>query len=489
MPIASVDITLLDGALGVASSGTPGHTGVVFGPATAGDLLKPALFVSPEDVEAEFTSGPLVSHACTILRRTAKPLIVMRSSSNTDGSYDTIDTTGITGVCVPTADSTVHPYDEYEAHVVIVTGGTVGVSGITYKTSLDGGRTLSAEKALGTATSITITEGNVKWTLTSATLVAGDYWTQRTVAPCEGNSEFADALSAVGETSLSWDVLYAASKMSGVQAGSVDTWLTALWSTQIHKAARLNARSPVVGESESTYLASLTSDFSGFTSKRTTVSAGYCEMQSGESGARRFRRSCGLATACRALSKTFVPWKDDLGQVDLGPIGSDIRIRDANGNRKAGLHDESIDPGLDAVQFETLTSLPGFTGVYVTTPRVMAAVGSDYYLWQYAAVTNRAADAATQALMLRCRKPIRVNAKTGYILDSEARAINRFVLSYLRNAIGDACSAFSFEIGRYDNLLAAGAKASSKLRVTPLAYPVGFAIEMGFENPATGVVG
>lgn len=488
MPIASVDITLLDGALGVASSGTPGHTGFVFAPATAGDLLVPALYSSPEDVEDAFTSGPLVEHACTILRRTAKPLIVMRSTAATDGSYNSVVTTGITGGCVPTADATVHPYDEYEAYVKVIVGGTVGVAGITYQTSLDGGRTMSATKSLGTATSITITEGNVKFLLTSATLVAGDYWSCRTVAPVEGNTEFADALTAVGESSLAWDVLYAPSKMTGTQVGSVDTWLESLWAGQKHKAARLNARSPSVGESEATYLASLTSDFSGTTSKRITVSAGYCEMQSGASGARRFRRSCGLITACRALSKTFVPWKNDLGQVDLGNVGADVRIRDENGNRKAGLHDELIDPGLDAVQFETLTSLPGFTGAYVTTPRVMAAVGSDYYLWQYTAVTNRAADACTQALMLRCRKPIRVNPATGYITDAEARDIDRYVASYVRNAVGDAVSAFTFAIGRYDNLLASNAKATAKLRIVPLAYPSGFAVEMGFINPATGVV-
>ena len=487
MPIASVDITLLDGALGVASSGTPGHTGFVFGPATSGDLLVPAQYTSPEDVEAIFVAGPLVDHACTILRRTAKPLIVMRSNSNTDGAYDAINLTGVTGGCVPSADSSVKPYGEYEAYFEVVTGGTVGVAGITYKTSLDDGRTLSTLKSLGTATSITIAEGNVKWHLTSATLNAGDIVRQRTEAPFEGNTEFADALTAIGESSLNWDVAYAASKMSGTQAGAVDTWLEALWAKQIHKAARLNARSPAVGESEAAYLASLTADFAGTTSKRMTVSAGYCEMQSGASGARRYRRSAGLITACRALGKTFVPWKNDLGQVDLGNVGGDVRIRDAKGNRKSGLHDEFIDPGLDAAQFETLTSLPGFTGAYVTTPRAMASVGSDYYLWQYAAVTNRAADAVTQALMLRCRKPIRANPKTGYIRDAEARDIDKYVASYVRNAVGDAVSGFTFAIGRYDNLLAANAKATAKLRMVPLAYPVGFAVEMGFENPATGV--
>jgi hypothetical protein len=342
--------------------------------------------------------------------------------------------------------------------------------------------------ALGTASSITLSSGNVKLDLAAGTRVAGDVTTVRTSAPLENNSDFADAMTAIGECGMSWDFVSFANHMTAAQCGTVDTWLSALWAKGIHKAARLTARGPAVGETEAQYLASLASDFSGFVTQRMTVSAGYAEFASGVSG-RLYRQPISRITTCRALSSKVKPWYNDLGQVDLGPVSNDCKIRDASGNRKAGLHDEALDPGLDALGFETLTTLQGYgLSAYVTTPKTMALVGAtDYYLWQYVAVVNRASDAAQSYLIARCRKPIKVDPKTGYITDTEARAINRGVEAAVRNAVGDAVSALSFAVGRTDNLLAQNAIVTGDLRIIPLAYPARFAITLGFTNPAIGI--
>lgn len=488
MPIARVDITLLDGALGVVPSDVGGHIGVIAGPASTGPLNIPAAFARPRDVETNFGYGPMVDFATAAIARTGKPCVVLRTDTTTAGAYTSVITTGVTGTSVPTADTDYVPYDEYEPYVKVIAGGTIGVAGITYQWSLDGGRTLSATTALGTDNYIRFPSGNVAFDLAAGTLVAGDYFSCRTTAPLENSSDFADAMTAIGEMAYDWDFVAFASQMSGSDVGAVDAWLEGRWALSRHKAARLRTRSPNVGETEAQYLASLAADFSGVTSKRIAVTAGYCEFTSSAAGARKYRRPAGWITTCRALSKGIKPWKNDLGQVDLGNLGGDVKIRDANGNRKAGLHDESIDPGLDALGFETLTTLEGYKGAYVTTPKVLANVGSDYYLWQYVAVTNRAADAATRRLMARCRKYIYVNPATGYIKDTEARDINKEVESEVRNAVGDAVSAQTFAVGRTDNLLAQNAKVTGDLRIVPLAYPAGFDITMGFVNPATGVI-
>jgi hypothetical protein len=488
MPIASVNITLLDGALGVIPSSTVGHVAVVAGPSSAGPLLTPTAFIRPRDVETNFGYGPLVDYACAAIGRTGKPAVIVRTDTTTDAAYTTVDYTNVDGTSVPAADTDYTPYDEYEPYVVIITGGTVGVTGITYKWSLDGGRTLSAETALSTNNYIRFPSGNVAFDLGSGTLVAGDYFFCRTTPPMENTSDFADAMTCIGETGYDWDFATFATPMTGTQAGAVDTWLQSLWDSKSkHKAARISARGPAVNETEAAYLASLTADFASVASVRMAVSAGYCEFTSSATGARQYRRPASWITTCRALSKKILPWRNDLGQVDLGNLGSDVRIRAANGDRKSGLHDESLDPGFDAKGFETLTQLEGFKGVYCTTPRIMSNIGSDYYLWQYAAVVNRAADACSRKLMARCRKYIFVDKTTGYITEPEARDINKEVESEVKNAVGDGVSALSFAVGQADNLLAQNAHVTGDLRIVPLAYPAGFDITIGFVNPATGV--
>jgi hypothetical protein len=488
MPIASVNATLLDGALGQVPNNIIGHVAAIIGPSSTGSLLAPALYARPRDVQADFGKGPLVSLASQILYRTGKPALVMRTETASVGSYGSVDVSGKVGLSVVTTVGTVEPYDEYEAYVKIVVGGTVGVAGITYQTSLDGGRTLSEVKALGTATVINIAEGNVRFSMTAATLVAGDVWWCRTVAPAENAAKFTDAQTALEETALPWDFVIPATCLSATLVGAFDTWLTSLWNdNQMHKAARCCAVGPTTAQTEAQWIAALTADFASTTSKRIAVTAGYCEALEATPGRYQLRRPAGWFTACRALEKRIKPWKNDIGQVDLGSLGADIKIRDANGNRKDGLHDESLDPGLDSLGFETLTSLKGLSGVYCTTPYVKAPIGSDYYLWQYVAVTNRAADAATRTLMQRCRKYIFVDKKTGYIKDTEARDLNTEVEASVRAAVGDSVSAHSFAVGQTDNLLAQNAVVTGDLRIVPLAYPAGFDITIGMVNPATGV--
>jgi hypothetical protein len=488
MPIASVNATLLDGALGQVPNNIIGHIAAIIGPSNDGPLLAPALFARPRDVQSNFGTGPLVSLASQVLYRTGKPALIIRTEAGTVGGYGTVDVSGKTGLSVVTTVAAQEPYDEYEAYVKIVAGGTVGVAGITYQTSLDGGRTLSEVRALGTATVINIPEGNVRFAMTAATLVAGDIWHCRTTAPVENAGKYADAQEAIEETSMPWDFVLPANPMSASSVALFDTWLQSIWNTrQMHKAMRCCAVGPTTAQTEAQWIAALTADFASTTSQRIAVTAGYCEAQEATDGRYQLRRPAGWFTACRALEKRIKPWKNDLGQVDLGSLGADIKIRDANGNRKAGLHDESLDPGLDSLGFETLTTLAGLSGVYCTTPYVKAPIGSDYYLWQYVAVTNRATDAASRTLMNRCRKYIFVDKKTGYIKDTEARDINTEVEAAVRTAVGDSVSEQTFAVGQTDNLLAQNALVTGDLRIVPLAYPAGFDITVGMVNPATGV--
>ena len=487
MPIATVNLTLLDGALGALPTNTQGDVAIVAGPATSGPFLSPALFARPADIQKVFGAGPLVEYASLLTYRSGnKPVIVVRTHTTTDGGYGALDDTGITGACVPTADPTFAPYDEYDAYCQIVVGGTVGSAGITYQTSLDGGRTLGPVLALGTATSITIAAGNVKWNLTSASLTAGDFWVQRTTAPLEGSTDLTDAMTVMQACRQAWQFATFASHMTAAMGESVMVWLDAMFNGGKRRAARICTRGPAVGEADADWQTSIIAEWTGATSKRCAVSAGYAEFQSALPGAAQYRRPAGWITTSRALSPNINPTRNDLGQVNLGNLGADVKISDSQGNPKPGLHDESINPGLDAMGFETLTSLPGLPGVYCTTPKVLCPIGSDFYLWQYVECINRAAEAVDLALLLRCRAPIEVDSKTGYITSTEAEAINSAVNAAVQSAVGGSVSGASFQVSRTDNLLQQNAFVTGQETIIPLAYPAGFNVTIGFSNPANG---
>ncbi len=486
MPIPSVDITDIQGALGVLPSQGRGDIAVVVGPASDGPLLLPAAFVSPTDIVANFAKGPLVNLASTLIKRTGKAAIVVRTNITTEGGYGAVDSTGVLGTSVPTADDTVHPYDEYEPYIEVVTGGTVGSAGITYRWSLDAGRTPSAVTSLGTATSITLTEGNCKFLLAAGTLVAGDVFFCRTTPPLEDADDLTEAHAVIGETGMPWNFAAYANVLTSAKVGLVDTWMKALWAAGKYKAARGNARGPNVAETEAQYLAAMASEFGSTTSEFVALAAGYCEFLADTPGTYQFRRPASWITTVRALEKRIIPSRTDLGEVGLGPIAADLRVRDTNLGRKSGLHDESLDPGLDALGFETLYYDEDYKGVLCTTPHIFASVGSDNYLWQYRSVKNRWADAVRKALKARCRKHIFVNPKTGYIKKTEAKDINNLVDQAVRDAVGDSLSAASFHTIETDNLLPQNSKVRGDGRMVPLAYPIGFEITEGFVNPANG---
>jgi len=93
------------------------------------------------------------------------PACFFGTATGTAGSYGTIDTSGITGTAVVTCDSSSAPYGTYQAGFRVVTGGTIGTSGITYQTTLDNGTNWSRLTKLGTADFIAIPNSNVKFLL------------------------------------------------------------------------------------------------------------------------------------------------------------------------------------------------------------------------------------------------------------------------------------------------------------------------------------
>ena len=90
------------------------------------------------------------------------PACAYLTPADTDGSYGAVDDSAVTGTAVATAHAATKPRGTYEARIKWMTNGFIGTSGLTYKWSLDGGRTYSRTLSLGTASTITIPNSGVQ---------------------------------------------------------------------------------------------------------------------------------------------------------------------------------------------------------------------------------------------------------------------------------------------------------------------------------------
>lgn len=485
MTTPSVDFTQLDGALGIVPPGTA-DVAVVIAPATGGPFNTPAAFANKEDVQTNYLGGVAVELAAYLLKTPNRAVIVIRSDVTTEGAYGDVNADDVDGTCVPAADVTSHPIDEYEPRFLIVNGGTVGVDGITYQWSLDNGRSYSAVTALGTANSIMIPDSGVKFTLGAGTLLAGDTWWCRTTPPKESSAQLQAALDALKATSLEWDFFVLGNVIDAAGIAIADTFLAAIWELGLHKSAFVSVRGKNIGETENQYRDALSIIRDAASSIFVSVCADYARTMSGVNS-RQYRRPTAWVAAQRACSSKIVDSaRTSIAEVKLGPLPSDVQIRDVNGNPVE--HDEWLNRTLDDMGYLTLRTFPKRKGVYITKDRVFAPTGSDFTRRTYRCCINHAADGLLPYLEERLESPIVCDAKTGYISKIEANDIEEGGKSALQTAIGEgpSCSGFTFTVSRTDNVLSTS-RLRTKCRIVPLFYPDNIGVEIGFVNPARGI--
>lgn len=128
------------------------------GTSTDGDVDTPVVLRTKDAPADEFGIGMMPEAAAIDVDYSRQIAIGVRAATVTAGSYGTIDVDEVTGTADATVDPATVPDLDGEAYIEIVTGGTVGVDGITYRACPDNGRTTGALTSLGTSTSIAIAE-------------------------------------------------------------------------------------------------------------------------------------------------------------------------------------------------------------------------------------------------------------------------------------------------------------------------------------------
>jgi len=472
----AVNISELDGSLGVLPASS-GRLFALVGTSTAGTVNTPATYARVKDITAAFGYGPLVEAACEYVAKYSKPVLLVRSGNTTTGTVSAV-TSVATGTAVVTITASPTPNDDYEFALKIVAGGTRGTAGITYQLSYDGGRTYGATTALGTAVAITIPNaGGVIWAIAAGTLVAGDLFTARSVAPQWNNTELGTALDALAASAVDWELVHVVGPLDATSAGIIDTKMSSMFTSGKYHSWIGSARVPTIGESEATYATAMGVISAAFSSVYGEFCAGACKLTSSVSG-RKYKRPVAFLVAAREAS---VSEETNIADPNLTPL-TGVSIRDTNGN--ADEHDESLSPGLDDLGFCVLRTWDG-TGVYVNRPRLICPAGSDFQLQPHRRVLNLAHAALRAYFLRRLNKPILVSKATGFILESEAKEIELGATSALNSTLmaKPKASSVMFSLSRTDNVLSTKTLTGSA-RVVPLAYPETINLDVGFYNPA-----
>lgn len=488
MTLPAVNQTELDGALGVLPASS-GRLYAVIGTSETGTANVPATFGRASDIFAAYGYGPLTEAAALHVDRTGLPVVVVKCAGTTAGAMGTIDDSAVGGGAKTfiTQTASTFPLDDYEVRVKIVNPGTTGVTGITYRYSLDGGRTYSAIQALGSGLTLAISRTGVSFDITTGkTFIANDLFAVTTTAPAGSATDIGAAMDALKVSSVAWEILHIASPIDATIFDTVETKFAALAPLGKFRAWVGNTRFPTDTESEATYLTSLSGAFASKSTVVGSLCAGCAWIVSAIPGrAFQYRRPISMVVGSRTAS---VDRQIDIADVNLGALIG-VSLRDANGNPVATLHDEANNPGLDDARFCTLRTWEGLAGVYVTRPRLLSPDGSDFSIMPLRRVMNLARETTRLGLQRRLNQPILVDKRTGFILEKEAKEIEAYINGLLSAALGSApmASGWSFALSRTDNILSTKT-LTGDTRVIPLGYVETINETVGFTNPALSII-
>ncbi len=350
----------------------------------------PLATTNPATLVSNYTAGQLVE-AAGLVCQAGGTTICVPLPIVTKGTATAVVATVTTSTCVLTLtlDSTAGAYDDGYVRIRCVTSGTRGTTGIILQVSLDAGRTYGALISLGTATTYVIPNTGITVNIAAGIMTAGDYWSFSTTAPASDAAGIAAALVALGASPyalVGWGSMHIIGVANAALVANMQTDLTSLAAQYVFSRAITEARdalAPVAwggsGETESTWMTSLETNFASTDAKRVCVGAGYYNMPTPfpntAAGLPSYRRPLAWADAVR---RVLVPAQRRGGRVKDGSL-SNITVNPSSDPGDGFIyHDERVNPGLDAARFMTAMTWAKKQGFYICHENLMAGTGSQF---------------------------------------------------------------------------------------------------------------
>ncbi len=487
MTVQKVTWTVQNGRLGVRQPVSVELHAYV-GPASAGTVNVPVRASRGAAMLAGFGSGPLVEAALRANAHHGAEALMVRATA-TAGVVSGLITTGVLGTSVVTIHGSAACDDDYEAKVRIVVGGTQGVEGITYQTSLDAGRNWSAVLALGTATSITIANsGGVQFALGAGTLLAGDTWSAIATAPVVSTGDLTLALAPLKASNQPWDAVWICAPVASGDIAAITTFLNDLENTTGRsKKAYVHLRMPNVGESKAAYRTAMKAIVDSITDRRITCCASAARVQSARVGRPYIYRRPPLHAIAGLPAR--LPLGVDMSQtIDATPGGlPGVWLYDESGNNVE--LDEMLDPGLSDDRLLTLRTWPDKSGVYVNDPKTLEGAGLDFHLDQFARILAVFCNTVRSVLSDELSRGLDLNLKTngvnkaGAPTERECQRIDARVRKALLSRLAGQVSGIEFSLNRDDDVLGTQT-LNAEGGVVFLGYPKLIVFSVSAINPA-----
>lgn len=453
-PIPAVNFRFPNNGLGQTPP-SPGNIIAVVGPGTGPLAINTPRTIggSPNNVVAIGGYGPAPDLAANLVQGGATVVLVLCDYESATPSTVTHEGTGASAMSV-TGD----PFDRYiEVLVTVTRAGTVGDPTPPRVTvSLDGGQTVTGSinvPADGVFDMFADTTG-MTLNFTVAAMVLGDTYVFDVPYPTVAVADIDTALVALRQSTEAYSMLYAAAPLDRTDTETLVTTV----GTFPPKKRFVRAFSETVdadGDNETDWMAALAQDFEGFASDLIDVSAGYAPVRSVVLGSVMWR-SIGWLGAVRA---SLVSISRDLGaRADNGLVsfGGSAYVTKPVVPLPDGffIHDESLIPGLNSDQFQTIMSEVGLIGYFITNPNLMSGPISDYTLLQFGRISDEIARLTNIYFTQQLSSDVLLNPTTGLILDKEAarweQANNTALATLITN---QNVSALATVVGRDANII------------------------------------
>ena len=465
MTVPKVTPKKIDGGLGI-TVGAAGNAYVVAGPSSKGTKNTPKAYTRSSDVVTDFGYGPMPEFACYAIESYGQTVVCVRTDATTVGALGTVVSSSWTGGAV-TADVTCSPNDDYEWGLKITTGAaTLASSKVQW--TLDGGRNYSADTT--PTTTFTIPNSGIVLDIVEHATTTGDTVTGTSTAPACASPDLTAATAAMTNYAGGWEFLVLASPVDTTISAVLDTWIASMLGMGKFHWWLASAAIPATGVADSTYQASLLG-FASYSSVSGSVTAGAARTVSAiPARSYNYIRPVSLSVAPLILS---VSEEVRISQ-RKGTILPGVSLTDSNNNLAPRCHDEFLQPGLDDLRFLSLRSWPGDQGgVRCNRPKMFGATGSDFDMINKIRTWNLWAKGAYEFFMNVLQVPVLADPRTGYILESFAKALEVAVNQKLDNLMCSKpkASAQLITISRTDPLVnTANPNLTVDGRMVPLGY-------------------
>lgn len=418
-PIPAVNFLFPNNNLGQTPP-SPGNIIAIVGPCSGPLALNTPLSIggSASNVVDQAGYGPAADLAANLVQGGATVVVVR--CDQTAATPSAVVHTG-TGVSVMTVTGS--PFDRYiQVRIRVTRSGTVSASvPPRIAISLDGGQTETASQNVptgGVFTALAVTTG-MTLHFTVATMVAGDTYVFDVPYATVAAADVDTATVALRQSTEAYSMIYVAAPFARTDVSTINDTVATLAPKK--RFVRWFAETlDQVSQTEAVWMAALSADFVGFASDIADVSAGYAPVRSVVLGSLMWR-SIGWAAAVRA---SLVAISRDLGAVADGALapyqGASPIVKPVIALPTGYfIHDESLVPGLNTDQFQTIFSQVGLPGYYITNPNLMSGPISDYNLLQFGRISDEIARLTNIFFTQQLSSDVLLNAQ-GLILDKEA---------------------------------------------------------------------